>query len=410
LWRAAGTRREAIRPRRRRDAKAEVAVKRAAGQRVIEERLHQSEERFRMMVESVKDYAIFVLDETGHVMSWNRGAEIIKGYTADEIIGEHFSRFYPEEDVARGKCEMELRVATGEGRFEDEGWRVRKDGTLFWANVVITALRDRLGNLIGFGKVTRDLSDRRRLELERLRTERAKEAVRLRDEFLSIASHELKTPLTILQLQLQNLREAFSGSVDSERKLERALRSGKRLAELIDTLFDVSRLSHGRVELNRETFDLVVVARDVTDRCREVASRAGCEILVSDPGPILVYWDPLRIEQVFLNLIGNALKYGAGEPIELTLSRNQHDIVIDVRDHGPGIPEDDLGRIFDRFERAVSFNHYGGLGLGLFVTQQITRAHGGEVTARNEPAGGARLTVRIPNPPAEGTPTTGTVP
>ena len=156
---------------------------------------------FRLLVESVVDYAIFLLDPTGVVRTWNAGARRLKGYEADEIIGRHFSTFYPEEDVRRGKPAWELESAAREGRFEDEGWRIRKDGSSFWANVVITALR-RDGELVGFAKVTRDLTARREAEEERVRLAEAREAVRLRDEFLSIASHELRTPLTALDLQV----------------------------------------------------------------------------------------------------------------------------------------------------------------------------------------------------------------
>jgi len=167
---------------------------------VVPER-RRSEDQFRLLVDGVQDYAIFMLDPTGHVATWNAGAARIKGYRADEIIGEHFSRFYPEEERAE-KAERELEIATREGRFEEEGWRVRKDGSRFWANVILTALRSPSGVLLGYAKVTRDLSDRRRLEEERLGRGKAEEALRLRDEFLSIASHELRTPLTALQLRL----------------------------------------------------------------------------------------------------------------------------------------------------------------------------------------------------------------
>ena len=159
------------------------------------------EERFRLLVESVKDYAIFMLDPSGHVTTWNAGAERIKGYTAEEIIGKHFSIFYPPEDVAAGKCERELEVATREGRFEDEGWRVRKDGSRFWANVVITALRNPQGALIGFAKVTRDLTERRQAEenLRALAAEKAALAEKSRiqefqERFLAILGHDLLNP------------------------------------------------------------------------------------------------------------------------------------------------------------------------------------------------------------------------
>jgi PAS domain S-box-containing protein len=225
----------------------------------LREQLQASEKRFRLLVESVRDYAIFMLDPEGRIVSWNLGAERIKGYRADEIVGEHFSRFYPPEDVAAGKPARGLEVAEREGRVEDEGWRVRKDGSRFWANVVITALRDAGGRLVGFAKVTRDLTERKRAEEDRLRLAReqaaraeAEAAVRARDEFLSIAAHELKTPLTPLQLQVQllvhSLRKGELTTLPPERlgaMLESAERQSKRFASLIEKLLDLSRIAAG---------------------------------------------------------------------------------------------------------------------------------------------------------------------
>src|SRR5712692_6079290 len=205
--------------------------------KVADQQLRLSEERFRLMVESIKDYAIFMLDPHGRIASWNLGAERIKQYRAAEILGRHLSVFYPEEEVVAGKCERELEVAEREGRFEDEGWRVRKDGSRFWANVIITAMREPSGELIGFAKVTRDLTERRRLEEEKVRLAQAQEAIRLRDEFLSIASHELKTPLTALQLQLQSVHEKVKALDEAlASRVERAYRGGVRLSDLIEAL------------------------------------------------------------------------------------------------------------------------------------------------------------------------------
>src|SRR5712691_97183 len=237
--------------------------------KVADEQLRLSEESFRQMVESIKDYAIFMLDTHGGIVSWNAGAERIKQYRASEILGRHLSVFYPEEEVVAGKCERELEVAEREGRFEDEGWRVRKDGSRFWANVIITAMRDPSGELIGFAKVTRDLTERRRLEDEKIRLAQAQEAIRLRDEFLSIASHELKTPLTALQLQLQGVREKVKAlDEQAAARLERATRSGARLADVIEALLDVTRIATGRFELNPATFDLSEAVGEVLERLR----------------------------------------------------------------------------------------------------------------------------------------------
>ena len=367
-----------------------------AAARGAREATRQHEERFRILVETIKDYAIFMLDADGRVATWNAGAQRIKGYAAHEIIGRHFSAFYPEDQARTGKCDYELRAAAHDGRFEDEGWRLRKDGTRFWANVVITALRDPSGALIGYAKVTRDLTERRQLEEEHVRLAHAEEAVRLRDEFLSLASHELKTPLTVLRLQLEALRDRITGEDRATlAKLERSDRAGRRLTELIDALLDVSRIATGRFTLHREQADLADIVATAVDRLHEIAAGAGCTLSVATDHAIGT-WDRSRIDQIVTNLVSNAIRYAAGSPIAVTVERQDHDAVIEVRDQGPGLPDGQIARMFERFERGTSMRHYPGLGLGLYVVRQITEAHGGQVTAENSAGGGARFTVRLP--------------
>jgi PAS domain S-box-containing protein len=372
-------------------------------ERQAQEAAKQTEERFRLLVEGVKEYAIFMLDPEGHVATWNAGAERIKGYRADEIIGKHFSVFYPPEDIRAGKIEREIEGAIRDGRFEDEGWRVRKDGSMFWANVVITALRDEHDQLVGFAKVTRDLTERRRHEEERVRLAHALEAVRLRDEFLSIASHELKTPLTVLRLQLEALHDRLR-EVDapSTTKLERANRASRRLSELVETLLDVSRIATGRFELRRDRVDLAEVARESVDHLRDAAEAAGCDLRADLAEGVVGMYDRSRIDQAITNLIANAIKYAAGAPIEISLHRDEQSAWIEVRDHGPGLPEGHEDTVFERFERAAPMQNYGGLGLGLYVVSQIAEAHGGSATAANASGGGACFRVRLPLVPPEG--------
>lgn len=365
--------------------------------RRTEEQLRLSEERFRLLIEGVKDYAIFMLDPEGRILTWNAGAERMKGYRPEEIIGQSFKRFYPEEDIRAGKCERELEVAAREGRYEEEGWRLRKDGSRFWASVVLTALRDPEGRHLGFTKVTRDLSERRKMEEERLRLAHAEESVRLRDEFLSIASHELKTPLTALQLQLHSLRdrlEKFEPKLAS--RLDRATRSGERLGDLVESLLDVSRIATGRFDLHPQRFDLAEMVREISERLRDAATKARCELTVRADQELAGTWDRLRLEQVLNNLLSNAIKYAAETPIQVSLHQEGETAVLEVSDKGPGIPQEALPRIFERFERASEMRHYGGLGLGLYVVREIIKAHNGMVTVRNLPEGGACFTVRLP--------------
>lgn len=361
-----------------------------------EEALRQSEERLQLMIGSISDYAVYMLNPEGRVTTWNPGAERIKGYRAAEIIGEHFSRFFAPEDVDAGKPAQELEIATRESRYEEESWRVRKDGGRFWANVILTPMRDETNRVVGFVKVTRDLTERRHLEAERLRLGQAQEAIRLRDEFLAIASHELKTPLTALQLQLESIRRIAGTPEAIAQRIDRAIRVGERLARLIDTLLDVSRIARGSLKLNPEPFDFVEAARDVVERLRETAATAGCDVRLAAEAAVPGCWDRLRIEQVLMNLVSNAIKYARGKPVDVRVARHGNDVVLQVEDGGPGIPVEDLPRIFERFERAASTHHYGGLGLGLYVARQIAEAHGGTATAENVPGGGASFTVRLP--------------
>ena len=364
--------------------------------RRAEDELRRSEERFRLMVDAVKDYALFLLDASGHVMTWNAGAERMKGYTASEIIGAHFSQFYEPEEVRVGKCDRELEIAMRDGRFEEEGWRVRKDGTRFWANVVLTPMRTANGELIGFAKITRDLTERKKLEEERVLTIQAQEGIRLRDEFLSIVSHELKTPLAGLLLQVEALVTRADLDHKTRDKLVKARESGERLDQLIETLLDVSRIATGRFVLSPQRFDFAALTREIVDSFTTSATKAGCELRLAAPTEMIGQWDRVRMSQVVANLLSNAIKYGAGHPIDIDVSRAGDEAVFEVRDRGPGVDPTIQSRIFERFERAASTRHYGGLGIGLYVVREIVTAHGGLVGVESSRDGGARFMIRVP--------------
>jgi PAS domain S-box-containing protein len=351
------------------------------------------------MIASVRDYAIYMLDAQGHVVSWNSGAESIKGYQEAEILGAHFSRFFSPEDLAADKPARELEIAAQEGRFEDEAWRVRKDGSRFWASVIVNAVRDASGQLVGFAKVTRDLTDRRKREQERLRLAQAREGVRLRDEFLSIASHELKTPLTALQLQLQGILDQRT-LVDERlaRKFEKAAHAGERRGDLVESLFDVSRITSGVIELDYQSFDLVDAARDVIELLRKAAAGAHCDVSLHAPRPVVGTWDRIRVEQMLTNLLSNAFKHAAGAPVVVKVSLQGQIAHLEVRDSGPGLRMSDPARLFARFERGSGPNS-GGLGLGLYVARQVAEAHGGTITAAAIEGGGARFEAKLPVTP-----------
>jgi PAS domain S-box-containing protein len=358
---------------------------------------------FPLLVSSVIDYAIFALDTHGHILTWNEGAQRIKGYKPEEIIGKHFSIFYTPDAQATGYPQTELVLAANEGRWEDEGWRVRKDGTRFWANVVITALRDETGKLVAFAKVTRDLTERRLLDEERIARASAEEAARMKDDFLAIAAHELRTPLTALQLEHSVLQRKIPADDTMLRnRLDRAVRTGNRLGALVESLLDVGRMATGRLTLRPEPLDLGEAVHQVTETMRGTAAKASCELTFRATGALEGHWDRLRMEQVTMNVLSNAIKYGAGAPVTVSVERDGDDATIEVVDGGPGITTKDLDRIFGRFERAASVRNFGGLGLGLYVCRQIIEAHGGAISARNRDGGGTAFTIRVPIAAAPG--------
>ncbi len=357
------------------------------------------EERFRFLVESVQDYAIFILDLSGHVLTWNIGAERIKGYTAEEIIGSHFSRFYPAEDIAAGKCERELEIAAREGRFEDEGWRIRKDGTQFWANVVISSVRDNHRKLVGFSKVTRDLTERRRNEEERAARLAAEQANRAKDEFLAMLGHEMRNPLApiVTALQLIKLR----GDPRSAKEYLTIERQVTQMIRLVDDLLDVSRIARSKIELQRKPLDV----RDAVARAIEAAAplfeqRQHHLEVKAPPRPLVVEGDGERLTQVFTNLLTNAAKYTEpGGHVLVSLRRARDRIVIEVRDDGIGIDQALLSRLFEPFVQGGQSTDRaaGGLGLGLSLVRSLVKLHGGVVEARSDgPGFGSSFTVRLP--------------
>ncbi|MBL8957410.1 MAG: PAS domain S-box protein [Myxococcaceae bacterium] len=354
-----------------------------------------SDERYQLLVESIRDYAILLLDAEGRVQSWNLGAQAIKGWAAAEIIGQHFSVFYTPADRDAGKPALLLAEAAAAGRARDQGLRVRRDGTTFWADVVITALRDAGGALIGFGKVTRDLTEVKKAEQTRLELSQARAALELRDDFLSIASHELKTPLAAMHLTLEGIRRQLKDPAQLQR-FETAIDSHRRLVALADSLLDASAMAGGRLVLQRAPCDLADIVAGAALSFRPAAAAQGCTLQVRIAGPVPGMLDPVRLGQVVTNLLGNAAKYAPNTAIDVDLSSFQGQALLTVRDRGPGIPKEDRERVFGRFEHGSGFRDWGGLGLGLYAARQIVEGHGGTIAAHEPEGGGALLAVRLP--------------
>jgi PAS domain S-box-containing protein len=362
--------------------------------RRTEEALRQSEERFRLLVESVLDYAIIMLDPGGTVTSWNQGAERITGYTAEEIIGRHLSTFYPPDAVTAGGPVRELAVALRQGRFEDEGWRVRKDGTLFWASVVVTAIHDRTGTLRGFAKVTRDLSERRRVET-------LEDDARRANEFLAMLAHELRNPLAPIRNAVAIMQATTLADPTVRWAHDLIERQVVHLTRLVDDLLDVSRVSTGKVRLKQEVVDLGVLVSRAVETARPLVDgkRHHVEIDIP-PAPVRVHADVTRLSQVVLNLLTNAAKYTpAGGHIEVRVAAEEEAAIVAVRDDGIGIARDLLPRVFDLFtqgERSLDRSE-GGLGVGLTVVRRLVEMHGGTVSAASGgPGQGSQFMVRLP--------------
>jgi PAS domain S-box-containing protein len=376
----------------------------------FEEPLLRGEVAFRLLVEAVQDYAIFLIGPDGRVLTWNLGAQRIKGYTADEIIGQHFSVFYTAEDREAERPAMLLRTAADFGRFEDEGWRVRKDGTRFFADVVLTALRDDQGRPYAYAKVTRDMTERRAAE-ERARQllgeqqarAAAEEALKARDRFLGIASHELKTPVASLQLATEALARAQEmGRLDEARLttgLQRMGNATRRLASLVDELLDVSRLTSQNVRFEPVPTDMTSMTADVIARFSELGGSE--RVRLEADGPAWAVADVARLEQVVTNLVDNALKYSnAPSPVVVRIDEVDGGVVISVTDEGIGldVPPD---RMFEAFGRGPNAEHIPGMGLGLFIARQIVERHGGRISGSARPDTGTAFTVWLPSVPAE---------
>jgi PAS domain S-box-containing protein len=411
------------------------------GRKRARESARRSDEQFDTLVAGVSDYAIFALSPSGLVSSWNRGAERIKGYTADEIVGQHFRVFYPPDAVERGWPEYELEQAIAQGRWEDEGWRVRKDGSRFWANVVITPLRDASGTLRGFTKVTRDLTERKkaeeslvraqvelenrvelrtaelasandalrdeiaarqRLEQElRARLGELRQADRSKNEFLATLSHELRNPLAPVRNALAVLSQKLPPQPELWTARDVIDRQVRHMTRLVEDLLDVSRITRNALELHEEPVELAEIVEIAVETSRPLLEAKGHELAVKLPAaPIRLVADRVRLAQVFSNLLNNAAKFtDVGGHVSLFAERSGDRVSVTVRDDGIGIPPGERGRIFDMFTQVdrSSDRLHSGLGIGLTLVKVLVEKHGGTIEARSDGAGmGSEFAVGLP--------------
>jgi PAS domain S-box-containing protein len=371
-----------------------------------DEALRRSEERFRLLVEGVQDYAIYMLTPDGTVTSWNGGARRIKGYEAHEIIGKHFSRFYRSEDIDAGKPWGELAMAREHGRAEDEGWRVRKDGTRFWARVVVTALRDADGQLHGFAKVTQDLTQQRQSAALEV-------AARQVHDFIAVLAHELRNPLAPIRNAAHLLAVATPGAEEFEVARRAIDRQSAQLMRIVDDLLDIGRITRGALSIHPQRVDLRDIVARAVEAARPGIDSAGHQLSIDLPAePVFLQADELRVTQALTNVLNNAARYtDAGGKIALSLRRESQNksyneeanqlawASLSVRDTGRGIEPEFIASIFGMFVqgRHAASRSPSGLGVGLALARAITELHHGTIEAQSEGAGkGSEFIIKLP--------------
>jgi PAS domain S-box-containing protein len=380
----------------------------------LERNLASNEEKLRRLIESATEHAIYMLDPAGRIVTWNAGAERLKGYKAEEVLGRHFSIFYTDDARRRGAPAKALQEALATGRFVDEGWRVRKDGTQLWAAVVVTPVFDAQGHHLGFVKVTRDLTEPRAAEeAAKLAAEKAEEVRRLqqidaaRRDLLNFVSHELKTPITPLLLQSQLLGSGRLGPLTAQQKrsLEILQRNLERIQSLVNDILEVGKnhSPHARVQLSRG--DIVRVAREAVQTFEDVGKEKGIDLEFDAPTAIHLDMDASRVSQVLSNLLSNALKATQpGGTVRVSLRQTRGVAEIEVADTGRGLAPEELERLFRPFSQVKDGSQREGTGLGLYICKGIVELHGGSIACSSAGLGkGATFRVRLPieAPPAE---------
>jgi len=349
----------------------------------VEEKLRWTEEGFRLMVESVTDCAIVMLDSEGRVASWNSGAQRIKGYSAEEIVGQHFSRFYPPAEITRGTPQRDLDAAAAEGRYEVEGWRVRKDGSLFWANVVFTAIRDAAGNARGFAKLTRDLTERRLVEQTLTLAKGAAEKANLaKSEFLSSMSHELRSPLNAILGFAQLMESDATPATPSQKaSIDQILRAGWYLLSLINEILDLAQIESGKLSLSLEPTSLAEVILECQAIIEPQAQGRGIRMTFPPfDRPCFIAADRTRLKQVLINLLSNAVKYNqaGGTVVVDCVGSTSERTRINVRDTGAGLSAEKLTQLFQPFNRlGQERGAEQGTGIGLVMSKRLITLMGG---------------------------------
>ncbi len=364
--------------------------------------LWESKERFRLLVEGVQDYAIIMLSAEGQVASWNSGAERIMGYQAPEIIGQSVSHFYPDVSNSQAKAQQEIQIATTTGRFEEEGWRMRQDGSQFWAHVILTALNDGTGQLRGFSKVTHDITDRKRAEqeikalnqeLEQRVTERTTQLAAINQELEAFAysvSHDLRAPLRSIDGFSQTLLERHAEQLDAKGQhyLQRVRAGTQRMGQLIDDLLNLSRVT--RSEMSWQLVDLSAIAQSIVTELQQSQPERQVEFAIASD--LIAYGDTQLLTIVLDNLLNNAWKFTSKHAqacIEFGALPSADTPIYFVRDNGTGFDMEYAHKLFGAFQRLHAMTEFPGTGIGLATVQRIIHRHGGKVWAEGAVEQGA---------------------
>jgi PAS domain S-box-containing protein len=380
------------------------AIRDITERKLVEVKMLQSEERFRLLVQGVKDYAILMLDPEGRVVSWNEGAQRIKGYSAADILGQHFSRFYTPDDVEAGEPARALEMARRHSRFENEGWRVRKDGSWFWADVTVTTMYGPKGELRGFSKVTRDITERKHAEEEvrtlsesgRRHAAELEAANKELEAFSYSVSHDLRAPLRSIDGFSLALMEDYADGLDAEARglLERIRAATHRMAQLIDDLLNLARVA--RSEMRHEVVNLSAMAKVILAEFQTLEPQRRVECVVQEGA--VGHGDPDLLRVVLENLLGNAWKFTMKKPrarIELgTLQRDKQQVYF-VRDDGPGFDMTYANKLFGTFQRLHATTEFPGTGIGLASVRRIIHRHGGRTWAEGVEGKGATFSFTL---------------